>query len=213
MPSYAISRVKIKNNAPEPVIEANDAKGGMHIAADNTARDATPSYVKMDGVLCWVVSTQRLYQWRTGTSTWVEITLGGAGSDDHYIDADTSALVAGDFACFTANDVAGKTNAEALATAVCVGGFDGTSSKVRVLGVMEAAKFSTTASTPIVGQQVYLCRADAEGGGAAAGKVTTTVPSTGIVAPVGVVKSVDVGTFPDTRVAGVFLQIRSIMQR
>jgi hypothetical protein len=212
MPVTVVARLKIKNNAAEPIIEANDALGGLHIAADNTARDAIPAYVKITGTLCWVTSTSSLYQW-TG-STWSEVTLGGAAPPDaHYVDATTSSLTSGNFCYFSANDVASKTDAAAVASATCAGAYDGTSGKVRVLGVMEAALFSTTSPTPNIGEQVYLCRADAEGGNGAAGKVTTSPPTSGFIAPVGIIKSVDSGTFPTTHTAKVLLQVKNLMGR
>jgi hypothetical protein len=79
MPVYPIARLKIQNDAPEPIIEANDALGGLHIVDTEIERAAIPDYVKGSWTWCWVAASSRLYQWNATGNTWddVSVSMGG----------------------------------------------------------------------------------------------------------------------------------------
>lgn len=91
MPVYTIARIKLKNGAPEPVADAEDLRGGMHVVASIAERDTLPAYLlQASYTLCWVGGeTNALYQLGVDGVTWSPIpfasTLGGdvSGPNDN----------------------------------------------------------------------------------------------------------------------------------
>ena len=59
-----------------PTHYANLGAGGWHQAANVTAMNAIPSGLLVDGMPCWVTSTQTLYQYNLGTTSWNIFSMG-----------------------------------------------------------------------------------------------------------------------------------------
>jgi hypothetical protein len=135
----------------------------------------------------------------------------GSGGFSPYMLLPTTGLTAGDFVCYL-NDAGVATDASYLATSRCIGAYEGITGVVRVMGKVGTANFSQASATPVLGQSVFLSRADVDPGGAA-GTVSTFIPTTGYVAEVGTVVGVNPATFPTTRQAEVMIQIKGIVRR
>ena len=78
-----------------PVVDANDAKGGVHYAADTTARDAIPAARRYEGMLCYVVADTGTYQLQGGVDNANWTSFGGAGSINDVVE-DTTPQLGGD---------------------------------------------------------------------------------------------------------------------
>jgi|CXWL01.1.fsa_nt_gi hypothetical protein len=77
-----INTLAIQNDAPGPIVRVDEAKGGFHIRADVAARDAMPTYLRLEGMLCYVVATAQFFQLVGGIANvnWQLAAFGG-GSD------------------------------------------------------------------------------------------------------------------------------------
>ena len=116
----------------------------------------------------------------------------------------------GHFGYYTANNSVRRTDAAYPISAVCAGAHVGVAGRLLVGGVVPTALFSLGSPVPLPGDRVFLARADDEPVGAAAGKVTTRAPGSGVSAPIGVIKAVDAGTFLSTRRAEVLLRFTAV---
>jgi hypothetical protein len=69
-----------------PTAFADELKGGYHVVADNTARDATPPERREIGMLVFVISSQIFYQLSGGitNANWAVAPMGSANSN-HYV--------------------------------------------------------------------------------------------------------------------------------
>jgi hypothetical protein len=119
----------------------------------------------------------------------------------------------GDFGYVSGPSTLSKTDAAAEEKAVFAGAHIGVTGRALACGLVEHAKFSVASTTPTYGDRVFLARADDEGGGAAAGKLTTIAPTTGFIAEVGVVSDVDLVHYPTTLQASVILHPKVLMGR
>lgn len=119
----------------------------------------------------------------------------------------------GDFGYVSGRSALSKTDAAVEAHAVFAGANVGVIGKALVCGLVPNANFSAVSATPVCGNRVFLARADDEGGGAAAGKLTVSAPTSGFIAEVGVVADVDPVTYPSTKTASVLLQPKAIVAR
>jgi hypothetical protein len=138
-----------------------------------------------EGLVVFDTTHQCLFVYQDGA--WVAITRHA------YLEVDTAALQVGYFGYMASDGVLGRTDAANYNESLFVGGFTGMPGVVLLNGYMPA-KFSDTSPLPVAGDRVFLARADAEGGGAAAGKLTTVAPS-GFISEVGVVYAVDGPTY------------------
>jgi hypothetical protein len=63
-----------------PTHYTNLGAGGWHQAADVPTMNAIPSGLLVDGMPCWVTSTQTLYQYNASTTSWNIFSLGGGST-------------------------------------------------------------------------------------------------------------------------------------
>lgn len=134
------------------------------------------------------------------------------GLGEHLLPLTTTGSSTGDFGYVAADGTFQKTDASTTTKARCIGANVGLNGFVLTSGIVAAAKFSTASAVPTLGKAVFLARADDEGGGAAAGKLTARPPAAGVIAKVGLVLSLD-PNFSITHLAKVLLQIDDITKR
>lgn len=119
----------------------------------------------------------------------------------------------GDFGYVSGPSTLSKTDAGVEGKAIFAGAHVGVSGQAMSCGLVTNAKFSLASDIPSYGDRVFLARADDEGGGAAAGKLTVAAPVAGFVAEVGVVSDIDLVHYPSTRKASVILHPKAILGR
>jgi len=122
-----------------------------------------------------------------GTLPTYQIVAGGAGGDGDTITGQTTAgLTDGDLCYVSANSTWLKARSDgSRQQATLAGAFAGTSGSVLISGRLASAKFTTAGGTPTPGLEVYLA-ANADDGGAGAGKLTGVQPSSGYATVAGV---------------------------
>ncbi len=122
----------------------------------------------------------------------------------------TAGLAVGDFGYASATNTMTKTDADAMASSRCVGANEGTVGSMTVMGVIEAAKFTTAGGAPSPGAPVYLAPGTEEA--SAAGKLTATAPvgAGQVVAEVGL--CLDATAYAGAKTSSVTLQIKTPIQ-
>jgi hypothetical protein len=115
----------------------------------------------------------------------------------------TTGLGDGDFAYISANNTVSKTDATALASSYVIGANTGTSGAIVTGGLISNAKFTTAGGSPSAGSPVYLALST-DDTSTGSGKLTATVPSTGIVVEVGI--CIDNSNYAASKTAKVLLQ-------
>lgn len=88
MPDLALSFTPIAGGA-FPDGYANRQKGGLHVAANTTDRNAIPEYLREAGMFCWVKSPGELYSleegpWGYNNGDWTPVTTGSGGPNDEF---------------------------------------------------------------------------------------------------------------------------------
>lgn len=134
------------------------------------------------------------------------------GLGEHLLPIQTTGSSTGDFGYVAPDGTFQKTDASVTSKSRCIGANIGLSGFALTTGVVATAKFSPLSAIPILGKAVFLARADDEGGGASAGKLTARPPATGVIAKVGLVLELDTN-FSVTRLGKVLLQIEDITKR
>lgn len=120
----------------------------------------------------------------------------------------TTGVTTGLWGYVSANSTMSKTDNAAIATARAFGCNTGTAGSMQVTGQVTAA-FTTAGGSPAAGSQVYLAAA-ADDSGAGGGKLTATVPASGVVAAVGI--CTDNSGYSGAKTALVLIQIHDPVQ-
>jgi len=118
----------------------------------------------------------------------------------------TSALTSsGLFGYVSANDTMALTDNLALASSLIFGASTINSGEMIVGGIVSNAKFTTVGGSPPPGSQVYLAASTDEA--SAAGKLTATVPTSGVLAVVGV--CLNDTNYALSKTARILLQVKT----
>lgn len=200
--SFSIGSKRLAD--PSAVLDLVSTSRGL-LPPRMTAAQRSAIAVPAEGLIVYDTSFKSLYVFENGL--WWSIDRGTL------IPADNTALDSGYFGYILSDYVVARTDAKYLSKSRCIGAHPGMPGVVAASGVVADAKFSAVSDVPVPGMPVFLARADDEPGDGAAGKVTTFAPSSGIVAEVGLVASVDGPTFTAHRTAEVVLQMKSILKR
>ncbi len=112
---------------------------------------------------------------------------GALDPDKSVIDGQTTAgLISGEFGYISGNNTWGKAISDGTLTqATCAGAWLGTPGTILISGRDTIAKFTLAGGAPAPGAEVYIAAAT-DDGGAGAGKLTATAPSTGFLTVAGI---------------------------
>lgn len=117
--------LSIRNNAPAPIVRTNEALGSIKIVQDLTARDAIPTHVRVEGMLCFVVDADSFFQLKGGISNsfWASSFLGGAppGTPLSVIRPYASGVLIREAVYQRADGFVDRASASSLATAPAIG--------------------------------------------------------------------------------------------
>jgi hypothetical protein len=147
-----------------------------------------------------------LVKWNAVTGKFEGITGGGGSASTTTVSGlNTGALTSGLFCYISANSTVSLTDSLTLPTSIFFGAITGTPGTVIVQGVVMNANFTTIGGSPAPGSRAYIAASTDEAG--AAGKLTATVPVSGIVAEVAIV--IDNSSYAGSKQCLVLIQVKT----